>query len=121
MPAPAGGILILMPLIYEISDLNINFDIRSLAPYLTIVVAILLVSKLPTLSFKKISISPKATVFILLGIGTIFISLLFYTFETLLIFSLFYLLSIPISFFMYKRQNKIEDLETSEDDHEDVL
>ena len=121
VPAPAGGILILMPLIYEISDLSLNFDIRSLAPYLTIVVAILLVSKLPTLSFKKISISPKATVFILLGIGTIFISLLYYTFETLLIFSLFYLLSIPISFFMYKRQNKIEDLETSEDDHEDVL
>ena len=121
VPAPAGGILILMPLVYEISDLNINFDIRSLAPYLTIVVAILLVSKLPTLSFKKISISPKATVFILLGIGTIFISLLYFTFETLLVFSLFYLLSIPFSFFMYKKQNKIEDLETSEDDHEDVL
>ena len=71
------------------------------------------ICKKPTLSFKKISISPKATVFILLGIGTIFISLLYYTFETLLIFSLFYLLSIPISFFMYKRQNKIEDLESA--------
>jgi len=41
---------------------------------LTVIVAVLLVSKVPTLSLKKISISPKTTVFILLGIGTIFIS-----------------------------------------------
>ena len=80
-----------------------------------------MVSKIPTLSFKKISISPKATVFILLGIGIIFISLLDYTFETLLVFSLVYLISIPISFFMYKSKNKEEALKTSEDEHEDVL
>ena len=61
------------------------------------------------------------TIFILLGIGLIFISLLFYTFETLLIFGLFYLISIPISYFMYRNQNKKEKQETSEDEHEDVL
>ena len=58
---------------------------------------------------------------ILLGIGIIFISLLFYTFETLLVFGLVYLISIPISFFMYKNKSKKEALETSEDEHEDVL
>ena len=81
----------------------------------------MLVSKIPTLSLKKISISPKATVFILLGIGTIFISLLFYTFETFLIFGFIYLIFIPVSFLMYKNQIKKEILETSEDEHEDVL
>ena len=80
-----------------------------------------MVSKFPTLSLKKISISPKATAFILLGIGIIFISLLDYTFETLLVFGLFYLISIPISFFMYRNRNKKENLETSEEEHEDVL
>ena len=75
VPSPAGGILILMPLIFELSSLNFNFEIRNLTPYFTILIAILLVSKVPTLSLKKISISPKATAFILLGIGTIFISL----------------------------------------------
>jgi CDP-diacylglycerol--serine O-phosphatidyltransferase len=84
-------------------------------------IAILLVSKVPTLSLKKISISPKATVFILLGIGTIFISLLYYTFETLLAFGLVYLISIPISFFMYRNKNKKQISETPEDEHEDVL
>jgi len=121
VPSPAGGILILMPLIFELSDLKININTKNLIPYFTILVAILLVSKIPTLSLKKISISPKATAFILLGIGVIFISLLYYTFEALLIFGLVYLISIPVSFFMYKNQNKKESLETSEDDHEDVL
>jgi len=121
VPSPAGGILILMPLIFELADLNFNFDIKNLTPYFTILIAILLVSKIPTLSLKKISISPKATAFILLGIGIIFISLLDYTFETLLVFGLVYLISIPVSFFMYKNKNKKETLETSEDEHEDVL
>ena len=121
VPSPAGGILILMPLIFELADLKINFNTKNLTPYFTILIAILLVSKIPTLSLKKISISPKATVFILLGIGTVFISLLYYTFETLLVFGLIYLISIPISFFMYKNKNKKTTVETSEDEHEDVL
>ena len=121
VPSPAGGILILMPLIFELADLNFNFDIKNLTPYFIILIAILLVSKVPTLSLKKISISPKTTAFILLGIGIIFISLLYYTFETLLVFGLVYLISIPISFFMYKNKNRKETLETSEDEHEDVL
>ena len=121
VPSPAGGLLILMPLIYELADLNLNFNIQNLTPYFTILIAILLVSKVPTLSLKKISISPKATAFILLGIGTIFISLLYYTFATLLVFGLVYLISIPVSFFMYKNINRKETLETSEDEHEDVL
>ena len=61
----------------------------------------------------------KVTVFILLMIGTIFISLLFYTFETLLCFGAIYLISIPISFFVYR--NKKNTLEATDDEHEDVL
>ncbi len=121
IPSPAGGLLILMPLIYELTGLNIGIDIRSLTPYMTILIAILLVSKIPTLSFKKISISPKATVFLLLGIGIIFIFLLFYTLETLLIFGVVYLISIPISVIIYKKQNKKNLEKISDDSHEDIL
>ena len=120
VPAPAGGIMILMPLIYELSDLSLNFNVKALTPYITILIAVLLVSKLPTLSLKKISISPRATVFILLGIGMIFISLLYFTFETLLLAGVLYLVSIPVSFVAYK--SKIKKIkEISEDEHEDVL
>jgi CDP-diacylglycerol---serine O-phosphatidyltransferase len=121
IPSPAGGLIILMPLIFQLTEIKLNLDIKSLTPYLTILIAFLLVSKLPTFSFKKISISPKSTVFILLTIGTIFIALLYYTFETLLILGLIYLLSIPVSYFIYKKQNKKYISNDSDDEHEDVL
>ena len=84
-------------------------------------IAILLVSKIPTLALKRISISPKATVFLLLGIGVVFISLLFYTLETLLLFGVFYLISIPISIIIYNTQNKKNIEKISEENHEDIL
>ncbi len=121
VPSPAGGLLILMPLIYELSDLNFNFNIKNITPYFTILIALLLVSKLPTLSLKRISISSKATIFLLLTIGAIFIALLFFTFETLLVFGLTYILFIPISFFLFKNQKKKQSSKISDEDHEDIL
>ena len=121
VPSPAGGILILTPLIYELANLNLNLNIKSVTPYLTVLIALLLVSKIPTLSLKKISISSKATVFLLLAAGIIFISLLFYTFETLLIFCLIYLMSIPLSIFIYKKKQKQNSTKISDVDHEDIL
>ena len=121
IPSPAGGLLILMPLIYELTNLNLELDLKYLTPYLTVLVAILLVSKIPTLALKKISISPKMTIFLLLVVGIIFIALLFYTLETLLIFGLFYLISIPISIFLYVKQNKKNLKKISNEDHEDIL
>ncbi|MDA8538987.1 CDP-diacylglycerol--serine O-phosphatidyltransferase [Candidatus Pelagibacter bacterium] len=121
IPSPAGGLLILMPLIYDLTDLNIGFDIKILTPYLTIAIAILLVSKIPTLALKKISISPKTTVFLLLGIGIIFIALLFYTLKTLLAFGIIYLLSIPVSIIIYNNQNKKNFKKISDEEHEDIL
>ena len=121
VPSPAGGILILMPLIYELTDFNFNFEVKQFTPFLTILIALLLVSKIPTLSFKKISISSKTTIFLLLAAGLIFISLLFYTFETLLIFGILYLFLIPISFFVFKNNQKKYLSKASEEDHEDVL
>jgi len=121
IPSPAGGLLILMPLIYDLTDLNIGFDIKILTPYLTIAIAILLVSKIPTLALKKISISPKTTVFLLLGIGIIFIALLFYTLKTLLVFGIIYLLSIPVSIIIYKNQNRKNFKKISDEEHEDIL
>ncbi len=121
IPSPAGGLLILMPLIYELSNFKINLDLKIITPYLTLLIAILLVSKVPTLALKKISISPKATVFLLLGIGVVFIALLFYTLEALLIFGIGYLISIPISIIMYFNQNKKNTDKMSDENHEDIL
>ena len=121
VPSPAGGLLILMPLIYELTNIELNLEIKSITPYLTIIVAILLVSKIPTLALKKISISPKVTVFLLLTFGVVFISLLFFTLETLLAFGIFYFLTIPVSIIIYNNQNKKNIKKISQEDHEDIL
>ncbi len=121
IPSPAGGILILMPLIYELTNLNIVPNIKNVTPFFTIIVAILLVSKIPTLALKKISISSKTTVFLLLATGVIFTGLLFYTLETLLIFGIIYIFSIPLSIYIYNKQFKKNLKKISEEDHEDIL
>ena len=121
VPSPAGGLLILTPLIFELSALSLNIDVRSLTPFLTVLIALLLVSKIPTPSLKKISISSRATIFLLLVMGLIFIALLFYTFETLLLFGLLYLSSIPISIFIFYNQKKKKLTKISDEDHEDIL
>ena len=121
VPSPAGGLLILTPLIYELAELNLDLNIKSLTPFLTVLIALLLVSKIPTPSLKKISISSKTTVFLLLSAGIIFIALLFYTFETLLVFSFIYLISVPLSIVIYKKQQKKYTSKISEEDHEDIL
>ncbi len=121
VPSPAGGLLILTPLIFELSDLSLNIDIKSLTPFLTVLIALLLVSKIPTPSLKRISISSKATIFLLLIVGLIFIALLFYTFETLLFFGLLYLSSIPISIFIFYNQKKKNLTKISDEEHEDIL
>ncbi len=121
IPAPAGGILILLPLIYELSNFNNSFNLKIISPYLVVFIAMLLISKLPTFSFKKISIKPKMTIFILFGIGVIFVSLIFFTFKSLFILSLIYFLSLPISLIFFNKNNKKNNNFLVEDDHEDIL
>ena len=125
VPSPAGGILVLSPLIYSLSGLNlsqINYDI--VVPVFFIIISFLLISKFPTYSFKKIVIQRKATIFLLFGIVLFFGLLLIYTFNIIAISSLIYLTLLPISFLHYqklKKQNKDEKIQDSDDDLEDVL
>ena len=121
VPSPIGALLILSPLVLELTELNFLINNNYLVPLFTLVVAVLLISKIPTYSFKKIKIKPALTVFILLAIGISLVSLMFFTFETLLIFSLFYILSIPLACFTFLNNKKSVQMENSEDEHEDIL
>ena len=121
IPSPIGAILILLPLIYELSDIEKKIDFRTFVPFLTVLISILLISKFPTFSFKKISIPPKFTIFILFGIAISFVSLMFFTFETMLVFGIGYLVTIPIAFITYKLRNKRQNESISKEDDEDIL
>ena len=124
VPSPAGGILVLTPLIISLTGFNLielNFDI--ITPIFFIATSFLLISKFPSYSFKKIVIQRKATIFLLFSIILFFGLLLIYTFEVIAISSIIYLSILPISFFHYQKMKKIHENEKiqDEEDLEDVL
>ena len=125
MPSPAGGIVVLMPLIFSFSGLGeyfftINYDV--VVPTFFIVVSILLISTIPTYSYKKIVIPRPMTKFLLFGIVLFFGALLVYTFKVLAISSFVYLCLIPISYFHYKKIKKDKNIPLDKDEElEDIL
>ena len=121
VPSPIGALLILSPLVFELTEINYVLDKNYFTPIFTLIIATLLISKVPTYSFKNIKIRPALTVFILLGIGISLVTLMFFTFETLLVFSLLYILSIPVACLTYFNNKKSTQIDNSEDEHEDIL
>jgi len=125
MPSPAGGIIVLMPLIFSFSGFGdiffkINYDL--LVPIFFILVSILLISTIPTYSFKRIVIQRSMTKFLLFGMVLFFGALLVYTFKVLAASSLVYLCLIPVSYFHYKKIKKDKNISSDEDEElEDIL
>jgi CDP-diacylglycerol--serine O-phosphatidyltransferase len=125
VPSPAGGILVLTPLIFSISSIELfKIDYAVVVPIFFIVTSFLLISKFPSYSFKKIVIQRKATIFLLFGIVLFFVLLLIYPFNVISVSALIYLTMLPISFFHYqklKKQNEGQNYDDEDDDLEDVL
>jgi len=124
VPSPAGGILVLTPLIISLTNFNyIQLNYNIIVPAFFIITSLLLISKFPSYSFKKIVIQRKTTIFLLFGIVLFFGLLLIYPFNIISISAVIYLLMMPISFFHYqklKKQNQDKD-SIEEDDLEDIL
>ncbi len=122
IPSPAGGVLVLMPLVYSFSEFQIfqiNYDL--FVPILFIVVSVLLISKVPTYSLKKIKVQRSFTIFLLLGIVFYFGLILIYTFNALVLSALIYFLIIPISSIHYLNINKKHNIQEDDNEHEDIL
>ena len=123
VPSPAGGILVLMPLIYSLSGFEIfkiNFEI--IVPVLFVSVSFLLISKFPTYSLKKIVVPRSMTIFLLFSIVLYVGLLLIYPFKAMIISGMLYLIFIPISFVHYLKLNKKNIIQnTLDDNHEDIL
>jgi len=120
VPSPAGGILILMPLIFSLSEINlINIKYNLVVPTFFILISFLLISKIPTFAFKKIVIPRSMTIFVLFGIVLFFGLLLIYTFKVLVTCGLIYICLIPIGYFNYQKINKQKILSGEDHDNED--
>jgi len=124
VPSPAGGILVLTPLIFSMSGIELfKIDYAIIVPIFFVVTSFLLISKFPTYSFKKIVIQRKATIFLLFGIVLFFGLLLIYPFNVISTSAMIYLTLLPISFLHYQKLKKAnEDIShLDEDDQEDIL
>ncbi len=123
VPSPAGGIIVLMPLIVSFSGVGeiffkINYDI--IVPVFFITVSLLLISTIPTYSFKKIVIPRSMTKFLLFGIVLFFGALIVYTFKILALSSFVYLCLIPISYFHYKKIKKDKNIVNEKNENEEL-
>ena len=121
VPSPAGGILVLTPLIISMTNFDyfkLNYEI--IVPIFFITTSLLLISKFPSYSFKKIVIQRKTTIFLLFGIVLFFGLLLIYPFNVLYISALIYLSMLPISFFHYQKLKKKNDDKKNIDEDDDL-
>ena len=121
VPSPAGGILVLTPLIISMTNFDyfkLNYEI--IVPIFFITTSLLLISKFPSYSFKKIVIQRKTTIFLLFGIVLFFGLLLIYPFNVMSISALIYLSMLPISFFHYQKLKKKNDDKNNIDEDDDL-
>ena len=123
MPSPAGGVLVLIPLAFSLSELQfvkINYDL--IVPFFFIIISFLLISKIPTYSLKRIAVPRSMTIFLLFSIILYFGLLLIYNFNTILVSGLIYLLFIPVSaIHYYKTKRQFKTQFDDKEDHEDIL
>ena len=106
VPSPAAAGLVLLPFILNLSGLNQFGSSAIVSSIVILITSILMVSKIPTYSLKRIIIPRHLTIFLLLGIGIYLSLVIFYTFETLFFSGLIYIILMPISYFHYKHLNK---------------
>ena len=124
VPSPAGGILVLSPLIYETSGFDIiDINYKLITPMVFIVVSVLLISKIPTYSFKKIVVPRSTTIFLLFGIVLLFGLLLIFPFKVLALGCVIYILMVPLSIFHFlKLKKNLKNIKNySDEEPEDVL
>jgi len=125
VPSPGGAGLVMLPLIlYKLEIYNFDQYRLLVVSTIFIITSILMISKLPTYSFKRIAIPRSTTIFLLFGIGLYFGLVFVYTFEVLFITGAVYFCTIPISYLHFRKiKNKEKILKRVEDidETEDVL
>ena len=121
VPSPAAAGLVLLPLILSLSEI-FHFENKGIVScFIILTTSLLMVSKIPTYSLKRIVIPRHLTIFLLLGIGIYLSLLIFYTFKILFFTGIIYLTLIPISYFHYRHLNRKSTLKDQEEETEDIL
>ena len=121
IPSPAGGCIILFPIMYDLSLFSNYYKISNLSPFIVLLSSVLLISKVPTFSFKKIVVQRQTTLFLLLGFALFFVSITQFTYETLAVCCVIYITLIPVSIYNYRSKLKNSQNEELDEDQRDIL
>lgn len=109
VPAPVGAAMSMLPMVlfYEFGD--DFYTNQKLVIFYVIFVAMMMASRLPTISIKKIPIKNDNIYLTLLILGSIVIGLVVRPWLTLAMICLIYCISLPITFFIYLKIIKSSD------------
>lgn len=107
VPAPAGAVLLLMPLVV---DFAFEADVLKhqgliVAPY-AVVVAVMMVSTIPTLSLKAFRLPKSWFVPVMLLIGIVIAGLFVRTWIMLIVIAVGYLASMPFTYMAFNRRRR---------------
>ncbi|MDP6271325.1 MAG: CDP-diacylglycerol--serine O-phosphatidyltransferase [Alphaproteobacteria bacterium] len=104
IPAPAAGGLALLPLALSFQYGGVFFRMPVVAAVFTIFLSFMMVSQIPTYSFKKLRVRREYVLPVLLVVGLAAAVLASYPWLTLTVLALVYLASIPLSVRSFRRQ-----------------
>ena len=110
VPAPAGAVVVMLPIYLLFTGvMEPSRPLAFIASAYTVLVAFLLVSRLPVWSGKNIRVPGDRVVPIILGIVLFVLLLITYPWQTLTASVAAYLLFIPLSARAYSRRAKVEE------------
>lgn len=116
VPAPVGALLVMLPIyLGHLGTLNLPAVTATASLVYCVFIALLMVSKFPTWSFKKSAARvPREMVvpviFVTVLIGAVLVS---YTFEFLMVGVVIYLALLPVAFMSYQRQARAYGAQTA--------
>jgi len=103
VPAPAGAGLALTPMMASF-ELGTGFVDRPLfVGAVMVAVAALMVSRVPTFSFKRLKVRPRAVLPVMIGVGLLIVFVISTPWISFLAIAACYLATIPLSIFSYRR------------------
>jgi len=106
VPAPAGGGLALLPIIISFQIENESIRNPQLVGILIVVISALMVSKIPTYSFKRVRVPHKYVLLTMLFVGLIAAFAVGAPWLTITILLIAYIISLPLGYRSFKKLQK---------------
>ena len=114
VPAPAGAGLVLLPVYVAFLGFDRTTWLAWIATFFTILVAFLLVSRLPIYSGKKWRVGRDKAIPLLMVAVMLVLFVVYYTWQTLAVVAAAYLIFVPLSARAYSRRADIEEAKAAE-------